>query len=47
MFIPLNNGVAQQNRWTRATGARSAITWFGRGCFDSRRRVNSDVTPST
>src|SRR5258708_34247637 len=31
------------NRWTRAAGAPLATSWCGEGCFDSRRRVNSDV----
>ena len=31
------------NRWTRAAGACFVTDWFGEGCFDSRRRVNSNV----
>src|SRR2546423_10564185 len=31
------------NRWTRAAIACFVTSWCGRGCFDSRRRVNSTV----
>ena len=38
-----NDGVAQQIVGRERRERVSQLAWCGEGCFDSRRRVNSDV----